>query len=334
MPDKNLLGLALLQQNGYVDVPVLLGFNVMNIAALKTYPMDIPPSRNIRNIYIEIGGGLTPQYISEMRLKPNGLPTMTIPFSILDTINQYYNEAVSGPDANGTYRIDLAQVRQLLLGGSSYINFEQKLFYSGAAGDMMEATTLNCGSPDPAAQNKQINLLKLEVDVDNYTVNNTGFINILVLAGPPWEGGPGQLKTIFRNTVTIGAGPITLTKNTGLLYGDKLYTSIDALHLVPPDDGAGAFAIFQDFQLWYNNNIVRQRSDEMNRKIQVDNFVRTPQANLYSLDFTETGLGDKSLPTGDPNTSMYLKFNASNPAGKTPLPGVMEVIQYGTGSLW
>lgn len=330
MADKNALANALLQQNGYVDVPVLLSVNVINFAGLKTYPFDIPASRNISHILLEVGGGVTPAVLTETRVKPLGEPLQTFVPAHLDGINQYFQ----GPAANvggGTFIYDIAQIRQNLVGGASYINFGSQTFVSGSAADLMEATELNCGSPDTSG--KSINQLKVEVDVTGYNAGPTGFISILLLAGPPYPGGPGMLKFINKDTIVVGAGQATLTKTNLFHVGDLNHQVLDALFFFPPVDGNGVQATMDNWQAWFNDNEIRQRATFENDFIQQIGLKRNPQTAFFALDFTDLGFGDRSLPIGDPQTDFYIKVQMGQNGG-TPLPGVMTVYQYSAGKLF
>ena len=336
MADKNSLAAAILQQNGYVDIPVVLPVNVAINPGTKKYPFNPPPSRAYRDIILELSGGITPAMVTQIQVKPNGQPLQTITAQELDVLNQYFQSPSSGPDAAGTYRLNISQMRQRLIGGNSFVNFASQIAYPASAGDMMESTILNCGAPD--ANDKSINLLEIEVQVTNATV--AGSMSLIALAEPSYlDGeGPGLLKVIDQNAQIIGVGNnITFSKNAPLLYGDKLHTLLDQLFLFVPADSNGNFAILDNFRLWFNKNEVRNRSAAQNTFIQ-DMFAwRNPQPGLYVIDFTETGLGDKSLPIGDPSTDLYLQFNAANPAGApaTPaLPGNVTIVQVGAGYLW
>lgn len=339
MNTKGQVANSILLQNNYLDVPVLQAANVQSIAQVKTYPIDVQASRNIRNLILEIGGGLVPSDISQIRVKPNGLQWQTFSWEQLDLINQYFGQPVSGPDAVDTYRLDIAQIRQKLVGGESYISFSQQTFMSGAAGDLMESTTLNCGVLNSA--NQSINLLKVEVDV-LYDGGDTPFISILELAEPPYNDGQGSgaglLKVIDQMTVTIGVGQVTLLKSNGLLFGDKKHSILDVVFLFAPLDPAddGTYALFDSFQVWYQGNEIRQRSAADNAFIQgLGGYRVQQQANgLYAIDFTEMGLGDKSLPTSDPGTDLFITFQAAQSTSGAALPGVLTIIQFSNGYMF
>jgi hypothetical protein len=331
MVDKNSLANALLQQNGYIDVPVLISQNVTNFAGLKTYPFDIPPSRCISHILMEVGGGVTPAVLTETRVKPLGEPLQTFVPEDLDLINQYFKQPPAALAGGTVWIYDVSQTRQNLRGGDSYINFTSQTFVSGSAGDLMEATELNCGSPDASA--KSINQLKIEIDVTGYAAGAGGYINLLLLAGPPFPGGPGLLKRIDKDSIVIGAGQQTLTKTNLFHVGDRQHQILDALFFIPPSDAGPIQATLDNWQVWFNDNEIRQRSEYQNEFIQTIGLARAPQALLYAIDFTELGFGDKSLPIGDPNTDFYIKVLAGQNGG-TPLPGTMTVYSYSCGYLY
>jgi hypothetical protein len=283
-----------------------------------------------RGLVLQIGGGLTPQYISEIRIKPNGLPIQTFSWNDFQSMLLFKNQPTDGPDTNNVYRLFISQERLSLIGGDSYVNFKDNNFMSGSAGDAMDATLLNCGSLDAAG--KQINIQKVEVDVNNWTGGATAFMNILAEASPSFPGGAGILKTITKSFITIANGQNMITKNNFLPIGDKMHTILDTIYLFPPDDGLGNTAILDNFQVNFNGNYIRQRNDTDNRFLQ--SRYRVPQPNVYAFDFTENGRGDQSLPTGDPTADIWIKFDASNPAGTTPLPGVLRGYMESAGFLF
>jgi len=307
---KQAVGLALLAQNGQVDVVMTPLANIQVNAGSKTYTLVIPADRQYTDFIFEMyspDGSFLPAMITQVLVKPNGKQFQTFAMPDLISMNKYFTMPDPGLIAN-YYRIQLSQLRPALLGGTAFVDPTNNVFFCGDPGSAREVTTLNCKSQDGAG--REINQLTFQFTCTGVT-NAASAINVYALASPPYPGGAGLVKMIDQTTFNAVAGQNVLAQNNGLNFGDASHAFLDQLFFFTTGGST-----LDNWQVWYNGSEIRQRSEALNEFIQtmaapVMRASQVGASSQYVLDFTESLLGDKILAIGDPNTALQIRFTAS-----------------------
>lgn len=307
--------------NSPIDIKINPFQNIANsLTSLVTYSTPIPPVWNYSVINLILTGGLTPAMISEIRLIVNGDIIQRFSGTELDNMNQYNNAPAAEIVTNSLYVLSMYQERLGIRGGAEGFDpGPPARVISGSAKDLALETTLNCGSYD--SQKRGISSVTIECDINNTPASGTLQITPQGWGYEPYPGGAGLLKVINKTTFNAVDGQNVMTKENGFKYGDLLHANFDQLFLVPV---SGAL---DNFLFYFNNNIVRQRTDAYNRFVQKQNKVRVPQAGQYVIDMTEEGFGDQDLVFGPAGTTASLQFDDDT-------AGPVSVIQVSLGYLW
>lgn len=228
------------------------------VAAGQTATAKLPIGRRYHELALTYSGATLAQ-LTEIRLFANGKVIHRYSAVDRDMMNQFDGRAAAA--------------------GILIIPFDRYNLITQAG---REETALNTGSVNPDS-GLSINSLYLEIDIDAAAVGTALSLNATQSDALP--GGPGTVLHIQRHTRDFaGAGDFDLSD---LPRGTA--TSI-ALNRVFFKESANNIT---DVKIERNQYTIFERSATLNSNIQTDG-VRTPQANVFTVDKTERGFG------GDP----------------------------------
>jgi len=273
-------------------------------AGVQTISAEFPARYAYWQIDLQLGTGgpaITAAMIQEIRLKANGMVIRRLSGTMLDAINQYYGVPVST-----TYGMLSLYFRRLGVRGGVQGLSNGKLL-SGSAPDVALESILNTGSFNSSGQG--ISSLICEIDLINTPAGAPRILPIAQVTDP-YPGGAGlvyfQDKTTFNGVV----GTNTASKSNALLFGDPIHSQLDTVFIFP------LTSTLDTFQMFFNNNLIIQRTSAYNKAIQAQDDVRFPAAlfgyaNAIVLEWSPNGYGDEVLNIADPSTDLRLIFNST-----------------------
>lgn len=280
--------------------------------ALQTINADLPAAWDIWQLDFRLLN-VTLAMIQEMRIMANDVPIVRASGATVDFVNQYFGAGAFGAAGVLTWFFRRLGIR----GGAQAFDKTSGDFLSGSAKDLGLESSLNCGSFD--SNGFGIRSLRVEIDLIN-TAAGAASIQITARATDPVPGGAGLVRRFEKQTVNVAASAQYIAAKNNLLFGDPLHQLLNALHLVP------AGGTLDSFVVRHNGVQKFQRSDAYNRFVQAQDGLRTPQAGVYSLDWSERGYGDEFLQIGKPGTDLQLQFTPS-------LAGNVDIFQDSVGVL-
>lgn len=283
----------------FPPVPANLGANV------KTLKAELNAGWGYRALYLLLSANITLAMMQEIRLITNLGQIFRMKASDLDAINQFYKAPTF--DAF-TEKVLPIFFRRLGIRGGAQGFTPPSTLLSGSAADLALETILNCGSFD--ASNRGISTFTIEIDFLNTpgTVENVTILGEVV---DPYPGGPGLVPIVDKQTYNAVVGGNVLGKQSAFLFGDLKHSMLDGFHLIP------AAGTLDNMLINFNNNKILQRTDAENRFIQSVDALRTPQAGIYSFDWTADGFGDEALLIGPSATMFEVQLEASDAGAVT-----------------
>ena len=269
---------------------------------LQTVSAEFPARYNYWDIDLDLGSGpaaITPAMIQEIRIKANGMVIRRISGTYQDAINQYFNAPMAVSILSIFFR------RLGIRGGIQGINAGKLL--SGSAADLALESTLNTGSFNKAGLG--ISSLICEIDLVN-TPAGAPRIFPFAQVTDPYLGGAGlvyfQDKTTFNPPI---GGAVTASKSNALLFGDPIHTQLDVLFIFSPTSA------LDNYNWYFNNNLIIQRSDAANLYFQAADNLRNPTvlrtATGTAFEWSPNGFGDEVLNIADPSTDLRFVYSNS-----------------------
>jgi hypothetical protein len=176
---------------------------------------------------------------------------------------------------------------------------------SGSAPDVALESILNTGSYNKSGMG--ISSLIMEIDI---TGSPAGAPRILAQAQTtdPFPGGAGLVYFQDKTTFNAVVGTNTASKSNALLFGDPIHSQLDTLFMF------AATSVLSDYQLFFNNNLIIQRTQGLNAYYQGQDALRDPGTlfatyNAVVLEWSPNGYGDEVLNIADPSTDLRLIFS-------------------------
>jgi hypothetical protein len=265
-----------------------------NQAALQTINADLPAAWDIWQLDFRMQN-ITLAMIQELRILANDTPIVRASGATIDFVNQYCNAPAYGAAGILTWFFRRLGIR----GGAQSFDKNSMTLISGSAKDLGLETSLNCGSFD--GNGFGVRGLRVEIDLINTAVGAAS-VQITARVTDPVPGGAGLVRRFEKQTVNVAANSQYVAAKNNLLFGDPLHQLLNMLHLVP------AGGTLDQFVIRHNGMQKFIRTDAYNRIVQAQDNLRTPQAGIYSIDFTERGYGDEFLQIGNPGTDLQLQF--------------------------
>jgi hypothetical protein len=274
-------------------------------AGVQTVSAEFPCRYAFWEIDLDLGTGaaaITPAMIQEIRLKANGMVIRRIGGTNLAAILTYYKSPLP-------VQILPLMFRRLGIRGGVQGLTAGKLL-SGSAPDVALESILNTGSFNTSGQG--ISSLICEIDLIN---TPAGAPRILPSAQvtDPYPGGAGLVYFQDKTTFNAVVGTNTASKSNALLFGDPIHSQLDVIFMFPP---AGTL---DSLQMFFNNNLVLQRSAALNTDLQKRDNLRDPAAlatnagvQAIALEWSPNGYGDEVLNIASPSTDLRLIFSETN----------------------
>jgi hypothetical protein len=269
---------------------------------VQTISAEFPCRYAYWEMDLDLGTGaaaILASMIQEIRLKANGMVIRRIGGTNLAAILTYYKSPLA------TQILPLMFRRLGVRGGVQGLTNGKLL--SGSAPDVALESILNTGSFNTSGQG--ISSLICEIDLVG---TPAGAPRILPSAQvtDPYPGGAGLVYFQDKTTYNAVVGTNTASKSNALLFGDVIHSQLDVLFMFPP---AGTL---DNFQMFFNNNLVLQRSLALNADLQKRDNLRDPVALVtnsavaaVALEWSPNGYGDEVLNIASSSTDLRLIFS-------------------------
>lgn len=279
-----------------------------NQAGLQTISSEFPARYAYWQGDFDLGTGgaaITAAMISEIRWKCNGMVIRRISGTELDAINQYYK--VPASSVNGTLSVFFRRLG--IRGGVQGFNNGKLL--SGSAADVALESILNTGSFNKSGLG--ISSIIVEIDLINTPMGSPRILPSAQVTDP-FPGGAGLVYFQDKTVLNAPSGQFTASKANALLFGDPIHSQLDVIFVEPAQNTT----TLDQHQIFFNNNLIVQRSQRYNVQLQTQDNLRTPGAyatalgvNGIAIEWSPNGFGDEVLNIADPSTDLRWNMTAN-----------------------